>query len=232
VWAEWCQRVYGIDLKQIGTVTKTELEVCFREVRLFPGSHILDIGCGAGYIADAVARQYRSFVTGIDINESAIAHAQKVFSDRPWLNFQVADGNELSLEASSFEMICFFDTLYFTGSVRKLRLLLDQCLRMLKAGGKLVIFWSRNPMDEEREPAANNTQVGRWGIDNHIPFKTFDFTESNKVFWRKAMAETLAMEAELRKELPVTYQQVLDECVRAERNAENIFRWLYIFTKQ
>jgi len=102
-WGEWCRRVYGIDLKQIGAVTKAELELCFREVRLLPGSHILDIGCGAGYISDAVARQYRSFVTGIDIDEYAIAHAKKVFLDRPLLNFQVADGNELSFEASSFD---------------------------------------------------------------------------------------------------------------------------------
>jgi 2-polyprenyl-3-methyl-5-hydroxy-6-metoxy-1,4-benzoquinol methylase len=86
--------------------------LCFREVRIFPDSHILDIGCCAGYIADAIARQYRSFVTGIDIDELAIAHAKKVFADRPWLNFRVADGNALSFEASSFDMICFFDTLY------------------------------------------------------------------------------------------------------------------------
>ncbi len=241
VWGEWCRRVYGIDLKQIGAVTKDELELCFREVSLLPDSHILDIGCGSGYISDAVARNYCSIVTGIDIDEYAIAHAKKIFSDSPLLNFQVSDGNELSFEASSFDIICFFDTLYFTGSAEKLRLLLDKCLFMLKIGGKIVIYWSRNPLDEAREPAAykpaanmpaaDNTQVGLWGIDNKILLKTFDLSESNKKFWRKAMTVTLTMESELRKELPETYKQVLDECVRAEGNAENIFRWLYIFTK-
>ena len=103
---------------------------------------------------------------------------------------------------------------------------------MLKAGGKLVIFWSRNQMDEVREPTFNSTQVGLWGIDNNIPFKAFDLTESNKEFWRKAMKEILAMESELRREIPETYKQVFDECIYAERNAENIFRWLYIFTMQ
>jgi SAM-dependent methyltransferase len=230
-WGEWCRRVYGIDLKQIGAVTKDELDVCFREVRLFTDSHILDIGCGSGYISEAVARHYRSLVTGIDMDEYAIAHAQRVFAGNPLLNFQVADGNELSFGASTFDGIFFFDTLYFTGSAEKLRLLLDKCLLMLKDGGKLVVFWSRNSMDEAREPAADNTQVGRWGIDNNIRCKTFDLSESNKAFWRKAMTETLAMESVLRNELPETYKQVLDECVHAAKNVDGLFRWLYIFTK-
>ena len=131
-WGEWCRRVYGFDLKQIGAVTKDELEVFFHEVSLLPGSHILDIGCGPGYISAVVAKAYSSIVTGIDIDKYAIAHTKKFFSDSPLLNFEVADGNELSFEASSFDLIYFFDTLYFTGSAEKLRLLLDKCLFMCK----------------------------------------------------------------------------------------------------
>lgn len=231
-WGEWCRRVYGIDLKQMGAVTKEELEVFFHEVSLLPDSHILDIGCGPGYISAEVAKHYISIVTGIDIDEYAIAHAKKIFSGSTLLNFQVADGNELSFGASNFDLIYFFDTLYFTDSAEKLRLLLDKCLFMLKTGRKLVIFWSHNPMDEAREPAFNKTQVGLWGVDNNVPFKAFDLTKSNKEFWRKAKMEILTMESELCREIPETFKQVLDECIYAERNVENIFRWLYIFTKQ
>jgi 2-polyprenyl-3-methyl-5-hydroxy-6-metoxy-1,4-benzoquinol methylase len=231
-WGEWCRRVYGIDLKQIGTVTKGELELFFNEVCLLPDSHILDIGCGPGYISASIAKYYNSTVMGIDIDKYAIAHARKTFLDNPLLNFQVADGNEISLETSSFDLIYFFDTLYFTATAEKLRLLLDKCLSMLKTGGKLAIFWSSNPMDEARKPTLSNTQVGLWGINNNIPFKAFDLTESNKEFWRKAKIEILSMETELRREIPETYKQVLQECIHAEQNEEDIFRWLYIFTKQ
>jgi SAM-dependent methyltransferase len=231
-WGEWCRRVYGSNLKQIGMVTMDELELFFREVNLMPDSHILDMGCGPGYISAEVTEHYSSHITGIDIDELAIAHAKRIFSNNPLLNFQVADGNKVSFEASSLDLIYFFDTLYFTGSAEKLRLLLDKCLIMLKPGGKLVIFWSSQPMDEMQEPAASNTQVGIWGIDNNVPFKMFDLTESNKEFWRKAMTEILTMESELRREIPETFKQILDECIHAERNVENIFRWLYIFTKQ
>lgn len=231
-WGEWCRRVYGIDLKQIGAVTKDELELFFHEVSLLPGSHILDIGCGPGYISASIAKHYNSSVTGIDIDEYAIAHAKKISPDNPLLHYQVADGNKISLEASSFDLICFFDTLYFTATAKKLRSLLDKCLLMLKPCGKLVIFWSSNPMDEAQKPAFHNTQVGLWGISSNIPFITFDLTESNKEFWRKAKMEILSMEAELRKEIPETYKQVLHECIHAEENEETIFRWLYIFAKQ
>ena len=231
-WGEWCRRVYGIDLKQIGAVTKNELEVFFNEVSLFPDSHILDIGCGSGYISAFVAKHYDSIVTGIDIDEYVIAHAKKIYSNNPLLNFQVADGIEISYEASSFDLIYFFDTLYFTRSAEKLRMLLDKYFSMLKPDGKLAIFWSSNPMDETRKPTFNNTQVGLWGINNNISFKAYDFSESNKEFWRKAMTEMLAMETELRREIPETYKQVLNECIHAEENKENIFRWLYVFAKQ
>jgi SAM-dependent methyltransferase len=231
-WGEWCRRVYGIDLKQIGTVTKGELEVFFNEVRLLPHSHILDIGCGSGYISAFVATHYNSIVTGIDIDEYAIAHAKKIFSDNLLLNFLVADGMEISFGASSFDLICFFDTLYFTRSAEKLRLLLDKCLFMLKADGKLAIFWSGNSMDGTRKPSLNSTQVGLWGINNNMPFKVFDLTESNKEFWRNAMTETSALETELRREIPETYKQVLNECINAKENEEYISRWLYIFPKQ
>lgn len=230
-WGEWCRRVYGIDLKQAGAVTKEEMELFFHEVDLLSGSHILDIGCGPGYISAAVAKHYSSIVTGIDIDEYAIAHANGVFSDNPLLNFQVADGNELFFDASSFHLIYFFDTLHFTGSAEKLRSLLDKCLFMLKTDGKLVIYWSSNQMEEAQKPKPKDTQVGLWGVDNNIPFKAIDLAESNKDFWRKAMTEILTMKSELCREIPETFKQVLDECIHAEKNVENIYRWLYIFSK-
>jgi cyclopropane fatty-acyl-phospholipid synthase-like methyltransferase len=88
-WGEWCKRVYGGDLKQIGMVTMDELALFFREVNVAPDSHILDMGCGPGYLSSAVAGHYSSLVTGIDVDEPAIAHAKMVFSKNPLLDFRV-----------------------------------------------------------------------------------------------------------------------------------------------
>jgi SAM-dependent methyltransferase len=228
-WGEWCRRVYGIDLKQIGAVTQDELALLFHAVRLSPDSRILDIGSGPGHMTAAVSEHYSSAVTGIDIDESAIIHAKVTFSDRPLLSFEIADGNTLSFAESYFDMICFFDTLYFTGTAENLGRLLDKSLLMLKPGGILAIYWSRNPMDTAQE--SENTLVASWGAENRVACRIFDLTDSNKAFWRKAMAEIHAMEAELREEIPETYQQVLQECIHADINAESLRRWLFVFTK-
>ncbi len=238
VYGEWCKRIYGKDLKQMGMVTMDELELFYREVGLSPESLILDMGCGPGYISDAVAEHFRSRVIGIDIDEGSICHARKTFSDHPKLNFQCSDGNKISFEASSFDLIYFFDTLYFTGSIEKLHILLDKCLTLLKPGGKLAVFWSNHPTSwfGIQEPTAGTTQVGLWGRENNVPVKAVDLTETYRRFWLKAIREIFVMRSELHYEIPETYDTLMDECSRfsklcAKGDAGDMFRWLYIFTK-
>jgi SAM-dependent methyltransferase len=238
VYGEWCKRVYGQDLKQMGVVTMAELAVFFREVDVLPDSHILDMGCGPGYLSAAVAEHYHSQVTGIDIDEGVISHARKTFSDHPKLNFQCADGNRISFAISSFDLIYFFDTLYFTGSTEKLHTLLDTCLTLLKPGGKLAIFWSNHPATwfGIQAPAAGTTPVGKWGMDHNVPVKAVDLTEAYRRFWLKAMKEVSAMATELRKEIPETTETLMDECPRYSKlcekgDAGGMFRWLYIFSR-
>ena len=88
----------------------------------------------------SVANHYHSYLPGVDIDEFAIVHAKQIFSNSPLLDFQVADGNSISFDPSTFNLICFFDTLYFTGIPERLRPLLDRCLIMLNPGGKLAVF--------------------------------------------------------------------------------------------
>ncbi len=237
-YGEWCKRIYGKDLKQMGMVTMDELELFYREVTLSPESLILDMGCGPGYISAAVAEHFRSHVTGIDIDEGAISYARKTFSDHPKLHFQRADGNKISFEASSFDLIYFFDTLYFTGSIEKLHTLLGTCLILLKPGGKLAVFWSNHPTTwfGIQEPTAGTTPVGIWGSHNNVPVAVLGLTETYRRFWLKAIKEISAMRSELRNEIPETYETLMDECSRfsklcAKGDAGGMFRWLYIFTK-
>ena len=238
VYGEWCKRIYGKVLKQMGMVTMDELELFYREVDVSPESQILDMGCGPGYISALVAEHFRSCVTGIDIDEGVISHARRTFSDDPKLNFQCSDGNKISFEASSFDLIYFFDTLYFTGSIVKLNGLLDKCLILLKPGGKLAVFWSNHLTTwfGIHEPTADTTHVGIWGHKNNIPVTVVGLTETYRKFWLKAMKEIITMTSELRKEIPETYETLMDECSRfsklcAKGDAGGMFRWLYIFTK-
>ena len=243
-YGELCKRVFGGDMKQIGMVTADELELLYREVLLQPNSNILDIGCGAGYIASAVAKHYNSSVTGIDIHVGTIEHAKKTFSDNLALHFHVMDATEMTFEAESFDLICFFDTLYFE-SIKKVRLLLDKCFNMLKPNGKIIVFWTNQPANtpygyietfEMSEPSANNTQVGLWCNDNQVNFKAFDLTETHRLFWIKGLAEYKALELELTNEMPEEYKLSMGEFSNNANLCEKgddggFFRWFYIIEK-
>ena len=168
-YATLCERIHGIDLKQMSMVTLSELEFFLKEIQLPPGSKILDLGCSAGYFADYISKRYGSYVTGIDILKSRIDYAKENFTDIKYLDFIEMDFNELSFEPSSFDLIYSFDTIYFTQTVENMRNLLDKCMDILKPGGELAVFWMTNPtgynpeLFELKEPAAQNTPVGMWG---------------------------------------------------------------------
>lgn len=236
-YGEFCKQIYGSDLKQMGMVTHDELELFFREIDLPPHSHILDMGCGSGYMSAVVAERLNSHVTGIDIDEQTIAFAKKTFENNNSLDFQLLDYNEIAFKENTFDLIYFFDTLYFTLSIEKLRFLLDKCYKILKPGAKLAVFWSNHPnMYEMKEPCADNTQVGIWGNDNNIQVKSFDLTDPHRLFWQKALAENLNMENELRTEIPEIFENLLKErtyfddlCKKGDDGG--IYRWLYIFSK-
>jgi ubiquinone/menaquinone biosynthesis C-methylase UbiE len=218
-YGEWCRRVYGKDLKQLGCITMDELEILYREVNLSPDSHILDMGCGPGYISVEIAEHYNSRLTAIDFDEGSVLHAKKTFANNHAFDFIQGDGCEVSFEASAFDLICFCDSLHFTRTEEKLYALLEKCWIMLKSGGKIAIFgWK-------------NEKVDIWVTNNSLFLKAIDLNEIHKKFWRKTYEEIIAMASELHNEVPETYERIKDECMQVEDVGSWGNRWLYILTK-
>ena len=72
--SEFCKRVYGMDLCQHGLMHMEELDFL---ISLIPaGSHILEIGCGNGYITEYIFERVPSTIVGIDFSDVAIDQAQ------------------------------------------------------------------------------------------------------------------------------------------------------------
>lgn len=98
-------------------------------------SHVLDVGCGAGYLSGELARRgYR--VTGFDISSTGIALAAK---GSPEVEFLVASAVDPELPhrlGKTFDAIVMIEVIEHVYSTSAL---LRNCWRLLNPGGVLVV---------------------------------------------------------------------------------------------
>jgi 2-polyprenyl-3-methyl-5-hydroxy-6-metoxy-1,4-benzoquinol methylase len=71
-----------------------------------PGEEILDIGCGIGWFAAAVASQYGAKVLGIDASGYAVSEARKRYGSVKNLDFQACDALLIEYEESFDKIVC------------------------------------------------------------------------------------------------------------------------------
>ena len=128
-----CERVFGKDLCQEGMVDMAALEDLLARLDLKPGDRLLDLGCGAGVIAEYISDRTGARVTGLDYAAPAITAANERTADkRSTLTFLQGDMNALDLPARSFDAAISLDTLYWVADLSDT---LSQVLRTLKPGG-------------------------------------------------------------------------------------------------
>ncbi len=97
---------------------------------------VLDVGCGSGVVADALAECAGS-VLGIDGNPEAIAFASKQFR-RPNLSFRRGLVDELDLPEGAFDACVCMELLEHI-HLDQGKALLDSLRRLLRPGGRLLI---------------------------------------------------------------------------------------------
>ena len=71
-----------------------------------PGEEILDIGCGIGWFAAAMASKYGANVLGIDASEYAVSEARKRYGNAKNLDFQACDALLIEYEKSFDKIVC------------------------------------------------------------------------------------------------------------------------------
>ena len=115
-----------------------------------PGEKILDIGCGTGWFAAAVASQYGAEVLGIDASDYAISEARERYGDINNLGFQVCDALLIRYE-QAFDKVSCLDVLEHF-SYQDGQSLLKKIHTALREGGTLVLcvpindFWHLPPV--------------------------------------------------------------------------------------
>lgn len=180
-----CDRVFGIDLTQEGMADMTALHHLLQLLNPKEGEHLLDLGCGAGVIAEYIAEKTGVKVTGLDYAEPAIEEAKERTRDkRNRLSFLTGDMNALELPEQSFDTVISIDTLYW---VEDLTNTMAQVAKLLKPGGQMGIFMLQYVPDGRKanEYSAEETPLGKSLSEIGLSFKAYDYSIQNDAFWHR-----------------------------------------------
>jgi SAM-dependent methyltransferase len=103
--------------------------------RFCDGRSVLDVACGEGYGSDLLA-EVANEVTGVDISNESIAHAQEQYRDRKNLKFIQGSCERLPLPDDSIEVAVSFETIEHLEMQEQF---VSELRRVLKPGGLLLM---------------------------------------------------------------------------------------------
>jgi ubiquinone/menaquinone biosynthesis C-methylase UbiE len=108
-----------------------------------PGGTLVDLGCGPGYLAVGISREYPGLTTiGLDVSRDMVDLARANFQRRPSVNLRLVLGNVEALPLADGSVDCAVSSLSLhhwsdvPGALREIN-------RVLKPGGRLLIFDAR-----------------------------------------------------------------------------------------
>ena len=118
-------------------------DLTMEQMNLQPGDCVLEIGFGGGYLIDKVAAtEIPSLIAGIDPSIDVLQIGKKKFAwqiEQGYIELKQASGEELPYSERFFNKICTVNTIYFWSDSKSV---LDECHRVLKPNGKLVICYN------------------------------------------------------------------------------------------
>jgi len=107
---------------------------CQQIGKLTRQNKILDLACGIGYGTLLLANKTKARLTGVDIEQAAIAHAKQHFSN-DHTQFICQDAKLLDISANSQDAVVSFETIEHVNFDQQL---LEIFFKVLKPGGHLI----------------------------------------------------------------------------------------------
>lgn len=104
----------------------------------FSSAKVLDIGCGAGLLANELAKQGMQ-VVGFDASKESLEIARKYDSTKR-VEYQLGDANHLPFDSDSFDVVCAMD---FLEHVQDPAQIISEAARVLRKNG-LFFFHTFN----------------------------------------------------------------------------------------
>jgi arsenite methyltransferase len=107
-----------------------------RQLALSKGEHVLDIGCGPGFLCESIAAIVGGdgAVVGIDISPDLIALCRGRSSPK-WLSYAVGDATQIDRPDASFDVVVCTQVAEYVPNVDRV---ISEAFRVLKPGGRTV----------------------------------------------------------------------------------------------
>jgi len=230
-YGKFCQILHGKNISQFNMMDMEQLNKFLELLEINEHQKVLDLGCATGTITEYISDITKAHIVGIDFAGTAIKWAQKrTKTKHDRLKFITMDMNTLDFPEKSFDTIIAIDTLYFVENINKT---IQKMKIILKKNGKFGIFFSQmvKPDEDKEILLPNKTQLAQALKKNNLKFRTWDFTESEKEFWRKniSIAETLKDEFEKEGNSQI-YESRINEAKSILKfvDSDRISRYLYI----
>ena len=228
----FCERVFGRDLCQEGQTDMASLEQLIEHLDLKSGDDMLDLGCGAGIIAEYISDKTGASATGLDYASSAIAEAaQRTEKKRSRLIFLQGDMNALQLTDRSFDAVISLDTLYWVADLEDT---LSKVARALRPGGRMGIFMNQHARDGDTSEAleAQNSELSQALSKLGLSFETYDYTRQIAEFWYRFEEAAKALREDFATEgngfIGHNFVREAEEDYLPDVRAGRIARYLYI----
>jgi ubiquinone/menaquinone biosynthesis C-methylase UbiE len=230
--SELCERVFGKDLTQDGQADMRSIDDLIKYMGITENDRVLDLGCGAGGIAEYISDVTGAHVTGLDYAATATDTASaRTASKRDRLTFVVGDMNALQFDEQSFDKIISIDTIYWVANIDDA---IDSMIALLKPGGRLALFIAHTPQIEDEIGALepNNTWVARSFQTKKLAYDVHDYSESFQSFWPKLREVVLDLKndfiAEGNEVIFDSFMLDADEDYIPASEAGKLRRYLYI----
>ncbi len=141
------------------------------------GDRVLDLGCGIGRVAAALA-PHAGLVLGIDVSAGMIAEAQRRHGNVANLRFSVTDGQPPDLPAGSLDVVLAVDSFPYLVEAGIAGLHASFAARVLRPGGVLAIFNLSYSADAGADSARLHTWADEFGFTIEVcgerPFRLWD----------------------------------------------------------
>ena len=116
---------------------------------------ILEIGCGNGWLSAQLATVTSGQVTGIDINETEVEQAKRVFHHIPNLDFKHCGLQDAILQDKKFDLIVFAASIQYFASLKNI---ITEAMTYLTLQGEIHIIDSSFYKQSEIAAAAKRTK--------------------------------------------------------------------------